>query len=66
MGQRYRKMEEQNRGPGWNVTWILLKEKALNQKFPNSLKLGDVMSKLVLPKHITDGSLGAGRWAIFF
>ena len=50
MGQKYRRMEDQKKEPGLDVTWILLNGKSLNQKlksFPNLSKLGEVVSKLV-------------------
>ena len=57
-----------SRGLGWHETWIFPKGKDLNQKLkrlPKLSKLGDVVSKVVKPKHITYEGLRAGRWAIF-
>ena len=71
MGQRYPKMEDQKSGPGLACNLDFAKEKGLERKvmkFPKMSKLEDVvsiLSKLVQPKRITDGGLGAGRWAIF-
>ena len=59
-------------GLGRHATWVFLKKKDLNLKLkrcPNFSKLGDVVSKLVQSKRITDGGLGAaaGRFfGIFF
>ena len=47
-----------SRGLGWHATRILLKGENLNQKQKMD-KLGDVMSKAMLFKLITDKGLGS-------
>ena len=64
MGQKYRKMEDQKSGPGLACNLDFATGKCLEPKvknFPKLSKLGDVVSKLVYPKRITDWDLGAGR-----
>ena len=67
-------MEDQKLGPGLACSLGFAKEKKLwnfnlkFKKFPKLSQLGDMVSKLVKPKCIIDGSLGAtaGQLKNFF
>ena len=61
-GQKYRRMEDQKLAPGLACNLCFAEEKELNLKFkrfPKLSEFGDVASKLVYRKRITDGGLGA-------
>ena len=73
MGQRYRKMEDQKQKPGLPCYQDFAKGgQDLNQNLiSKNCKLGEMTSKLVSLKRITDSGLGAkppaaGRFFVMF
>ena len=66
--QRYHAMKDQKARPGLTCNMGFAKEKGLQPKFKRFSKLstlGDVVSKPVQSKRITDGCLGAAAEQFF-
>ena len=57
LGQRYRRKEDQKPGPGLALNQDFVTGRGLKPKVKMS-KLGDVLSKLVQRKRITDEDVG--------